>query len=464
MNYAWITALIALGTIGVGAYKKIVEVIRSLMLFLFGRLSMDKNVAASIYAYCNKHMKPTGFRGKTIFGTRMLNHRDFEINFVAVDMLSYERIVYRKGWRFLSIGPGGWFYNATENKFERGVTLHLPRIMWKQDEFIQKCITEFELKSANRFSVKKFYGKNKNPVMLDGKEPKMDLPTTNRDIVAAIENGCARVFNNCDGVFSSSEANPFDYFPYHSSIMKYVDEAQFWMKSQAWYKRKNIPWKMGWIVYGKPGSGKTLLIANVAKYLNMPIFSFDLNSMTNEEFSNFWDQASSSSPCVVLFEDFDNVFDKRERVIETSSITFDCVINCISGAASSDGIFLAVTTNHIDKLDCALGCVDEGMNEIPSRPGRIDRMIEINDMDDDCRYRFASRMLENASSEKMDEVVKAGENMTAAQFSEYCKRICIDQYYKTKFLEGLPIEPVAQKPKAIPGAIKIIEHFAADAA
>ena len=68
-----------------------------------------------------------------------------------------------------------------------------------------------------------------------------------------------------------------------------------------------------------------------------------------------------------MFHDWINVVGKEQQ-----SLTFDCLLNCLDGIKKCDGLFVAITTNHLEQLNPALGCPDRGLS---SRPGRVDRAL-----------------------------------------------------------------------------------------
>jgi hypothetical protein len=167
-----------------------------------------------------------------------------------------------------------------------------------------------------------------------------------------------------------------------------VSAVSRWQEGRDWYRTRHIPWRYGLMLVGLPGTGKT----NTARYLssrfNMPIYAFDLASMTNDCFIKCWGTATSSQfstpGIILLFEDFDAVFDLRKNVVDSEcGVTFDAILNTIDGVQSNDGILLLITTNHPEKIDAALGM----------RPGRIERIITFTLPDAEWRRECLSRIL-----------------------------------------------------------------------
>jgi SpoVK/Ycf46/Vps4 family AAA+-type ATPase len=218
----------------------------------------------------------------------------------------------------------------------------------------------------------------------------------------------------------SDVTKPFEWYAYPKETMEMVERTRQWYRTRGWYSSKHIPWRRGWLLHGPAGTGKTVLAKSMAQDLNMPIFVFDIASMDNEEFEKFWREAQSQNPCMVLVEDFDAVFHKRENVIETSSqkLTFDCLLNCVSGIEPSDGILLVITTNYVEHIDASLGVTDGSMS---TRPGRIDDVLRFGPMEEGCRRIMAVRIL-GATGDMLEKAVAQTNGMSPAQFTEYCNR------------------------------------------
>lgn len=206
-----------------------------------------------------------------------------------------------------------------------------------------------------------------------------------------------------------------------------VDEARFWKSSADWYQARRIPWKRGWLLFGRPGTGKTSLARAIAQELDLPVFVIDLASMSNPELRSAWRRIADNSPCIVLIEDMDGTFHGRKNVAvegkQREGVTFDCLLNCIDGVESNDGVLLIVTTNDISKIDPAIGIPENGVS---TRPGRIDRVIEMPNPTRDGLHRVAKRILDE-NPELWDELADEGakRNETVCQFQERCAQLAL---------------------------------------
>jgi len=189
------------------------------------------------------------------------------------------------------------------------------------------------------------------------------------------------------------------------------------------------------MLFGRPGTGKTSLARAIAEDLDLPVFVFDLASMSNEDLRTNWSKMLKATPCMAVLEDIDSVFEYRKNICDTGklrrSLTFDCLLNCIDGIEKTDGLFVMLTTNNIDKLDPAIGGgTVGGAGTVSSRPGRVDRVIECCPPDREGLLKIAKRIL-SENLELCEEVVTIGEknNETAAQFQERCSRVALNCFW-----------------------------------
>jgi hypothetical protein len=264
-------------------------------------------------------------------------------------------------------------------------------------------------------------------------------------------------------------------------IKDLIKEIHLWRKHRDWYARRNIPWKRGWLLYGVPGTGKTALARAFAEDLDLPVFAFNLAEVGNFEFMRAWRQMQQHVPCIALVEDIDNVFHGRENVahrrgglfsllrrekkgekgnknskdedkddIGGGLLNFDVFLNCLDGVERSDGVFTVITTNDITRIDPALGQprrLPDGTTEfISTRPGRIDKAIELGYMEPGDKRLMARKILGDYAEacREMLEFIDRYPDLqeTPAQFQERCAQIALACFWREQEAEAAGRCPV----------------------
>jgi DNA polymerase III delta prime subunit len=268
----------------------------------------------------------------------------------------------------------------------------------------------------------------------------------------------------------TSRKSPLEDLIFPRRIKELIQEIRLWRTSKEWYQERGIPWKRGWLCYGPPGTGKTALARAFAEELDMPIFVYNLGELASSELMKAWTEMQANVPCVALIEDIDNVFHGRENVSRRSlgslllprkkkergtnnsddedgdearsfgMLSFDVLLNCLDGVERSDGVFTVITTNDIRKIDPALGqprTLPDGTVEfISTRPGRIDKAVELTYMEPDDKKQMARRILgmyEDAYVEMLDFIERYAQlQETPAQFQERCAQIALRCFWDSK--------------------------------
>lgn len=433
-SYLTIGAIIAALTVIITCGEKIKNIFWSIQSLWLANIQVDKLLSSAIYKHCKENMSIIKLGSLSYIGNQYFLKSKNKENIVALELLYQNTVIFRKKWKFIIASPGKWMYNSSSNTYERLIAFYFPRFMWNTKKFLKKIISDCETYtvSQKRFCINKFYGKNKNAptINLDDTKRPDHKPNTGDELLNEVRMGRAELFPcNINDIYDNNLENPFEWYLFPEKIMKAVGRAKQWLNSRSWYNTKHIPWHRGWLLYGGPGTGKTLLLKCLAQYLDLPVFVFDLASMSNEEFVVFWNKCCNEKPCMILFEDFDAIFDKRKNIInETNGITFDCLLNCMSGIEETQGIFLGITTNNINKIDEALGINYSG-HGISTRPGRIDEVIEMENLNEECRQNIAQKILDK-NIEQLKQIIDDGKNMTAAQFVEFCSRIALESKYE----------------------------------
>jgi len=226
--------------------------------------------------------------------------------------------------------------------------------------------------------------------------------------------------------------DPLGALAFPPSVWGVVADVRRWLQSKDWYERNRIPWRFGVLLYGKPGTGKSSLIRALAQSLDLPVYSYDLSTFTNSSFSRKWEDMLGFAPCIALMEDIDAVFDGRTNVTagdDGSALTFDCLLNSISGVADASGVLVCITTNRVERLDDAIG--KPTASGTSTRPGRVDRAVLLPDLDEAARHKIATRILADCA-DLIGAAVAAGGADSGAQFEDRCARIALSRFWAEK--------------------------------
>jgi hypothetical protein len=318
------------------------------------------------------------------------------------------------------------YYLKMDEEFDRAMSLEKTRRNRFFSQYVRGSLNDLtDMKSGSNKSLKS-----------DGREGCPQVSDENLSLKETENLNIGRRVNYTDeefrrySTFTNEQDLLMDNLFLTDDMLDLKKKLKRWFDHKDWFLERSIQWKRGVLLHGEPGTGKTSYITALAEYFNVPAYIFDLATFNNQDLESEWERIKSNTPCFVVFEDFDSVFNGRDNVYAQTQtmtgkpISFDCVLNVLDGAVKYDGIVVFITTNYIDKIDAALG----GQNK--TRPGRIDYVYEMNGIGEAGKRFIAEKVFRDMNGEKdlIEEAMKDCHDMTPAQFKEKCINLALFSY------------------------------------
>lgn len=350
---------------------------------------------------------------------------------VGFEQIPEEPTIWWRGFRPIVVKGGDNPYARMELTFIRGVYVRDVLLVEAINKFNKKN-SEKNWKKTDRFYVSRKCGCLGEPrFKQEGNSPTENDSSPERAMIHTIEKFTSRPLQwSREELGQPKRTGAMDNLSLQTVHLKALEEAIRWRESEQWFKQRLIPWKRGWLLAGDPGTGKSAFVRALGQELNVPIYIFDLSTMTNQDFVREWDRCKNHAPCIYLFEDFDSVFEMRKNVAVHAlehGLTFDCFLNTMDGVENTDGLFVIITTNNISVIDPAIGNPTNG-GDMSTRPGRIDRIIRFGPLDEKGKCKMANRILRDWPYEKWEHLITE-KAYTGAQFQEKCCRLALDLFW-----------------------------------
>lgn len=146
----------------------------------------------------------------------------------------------------------------------------------------------------------------------------------------------------------------------HENQKKELLSVISWFKNSKELKKKGVSIPRGVILFGEPGNGKSLMIKEIIKCCEAPVFVFQ-GEQTNvvEGIVETFKKAREAGHAVIVFDELDLLINKERRVVRALQENLD-------GVESTDDILVLAATNY--------------MRDIPQpllRHGRLEKLIKI---------------------------------------------------------------------------------------
>jgi hypothetical protein len=274
--------------------------------------------------------------------------------------------------------------------------------------FIDNCNTDYERRMANKLGSHRYYFDQLVGTKVKG-SVQNPLPTSHL------------VYSKAKFVTSRTFDNVF--FEQKKNVKK---RTKFFLENRDWYDKKGIPYTLGFMYHGPPGTGKTSTIKAVANEGRRHIINIQLSEIKtkqqlqhlffNDEIHvyngiNTEKYTIPVSERLYVIEDIDAMGDmvlrrewkkpntedvkkkkeedeflgRKEEDKEVIDLSF--LLNLLDGTLEANGRILIISTNFPERIDRAL-----------VRPGRIDMIVHF----DRCTRAVLKEMLESFYEKSID--------------------------------------------------------------
>lgn len=377
-----------------------------LRIFFIQKYVKDNFSIHVIYNYLNAKGRPVGINKEMYDATRYYIHPIEEEGVVWSRMKSFSSRLWFLRGRPIMYWPSDDNNDYSSFMFFRW-TFNWTKLLKDAAELDDDQYSNVK-KSKRKFCIKHHHGEYSSNTKVAPAEESSPTDTSSNDDAEYL------FWNKEDIGVGPKPDDPMEYLSINEPMAKVIRRVKFWFNNKDWFKDRQLIWKLGVLLYGKPGTGKTSILRAIAEDLDLPLHTFDLASMDNQDFMVAWKDSQKNKPRMVVFEDFDTVFHGRINQIKDSTLDFATILNCIDGIEREHGLLLAITTNEVQHIDVAMGRPSDEDKDESTRAGRIDIVSEMIDMDLAGRLKIALRILKGehelaqvmAERYKDDNVVK----------------------------------------------------------
>ena len=214
--------------------------------------------------------------------------------------------------------------------------------------------------------------------------------------------------NNLNEIeYSSSSNMKFNDVAGNYEAKESLQEIVDFIKNPDKYSKFNARMPKGILLYGTPGTGKTLMAKALAGEAGVPFYAVSGSDFVQiyaglgaGRIRNLFKKAKKSGKSVIFIDEIDAIGKKRMdgniRGSDEGDRTLNALLTEMSGFSDDSGTVVVAATNRVDTLDAAL-----------LRPGRFDRQIEIMLPDKSARKDILKLYLSKKNASKdinLDEI------------------------------------------------------------
>ncbi len=215
-----------------------------------------------------------------------------------------------------------------------------------------------------------------------------------------------------------------------------VNEVVDFLRDPGKYSRLGARAPKGVLLFGAPGTGKTLLARATAGEAKVPFFSASASEfiemivgMGASRVRELFAEARKVAPSIIFIDEIDTIGRARAGAIamaghDEREQTLNQILTEMDGFTGSEGVIVMAATNRPDVLDPAL-----------LRPGRFDRQIMVHPPDQKGRVavlKVHTRRLPLAADVDLERLASATPGMTGADLANLANEAALLAAHRMK--------------------------------
>jgi transitional endoplasmic reticulum ATPase len=208
-------------------------------------------------------------------------------------------------------------------------------------------------------------------------------------------------------------------------VKELLTEVVLWqLKYDAMFRQAGVRAPKGVLLYGRPGTGKTLLAKALAGESDANFIAIKgpqlLSRWVGESergVREVFRKARQAAPCIVFFDEIDALAPHRGGESQVTDRVVSQLLTELDGIEELKGVVVLAATNRIDRLDPAL-----------LRPGRLEYHVEIPTPDAAARRAILAvqtRRMPLGSDVAIEELVKDTEGLVGADLERICRQAAL---------------------------------------
>ncbi len=201
----------------------------------------------------------------------------------------------------------------------------------------------------------------------------------------------------------------------------------FWNKEDS-FRELGITYKRGIILYGPPGSGKSVTIYRLASMLEQhaAVMLLAKSSSTARVGIELVKTLEKNRKIVVIFEDIDGII-RREGDEDLTHL--------LDGGADVDNVLFIATTNYPERIP----------ERILARPSRFDVVMRIGMPSEAARRAYINSLIKNNLLVDVEQLVTVTDGLSIAAIKEVVILIVIFEYTIQEAVEKVRTAAILEK-------------------